>query len=419
MTAPPDTAGPDWSALPPLARKPRVALIGVSGYGRIYLQLVRELRDRGAVALVAAVVINADEEAAVVAELRAGGCAIHSDYAAMLQRHAGDVDLCLIPTGIPWHARMTIAALQAGMHVLVEKPLSGSLRDVAAIRAAERAAGRFVAVGYQDLSTPGTRWLKEQLLSGAIGRVRSVSALGLWPRPASYYARNGWAGRLEVDGVAVRDSPLNNAFGHFACLALFFSGDAPDAVAPAQAVEAELFRAHAIESFDTAVIRARAGRDVALWLGFTHACRELFNPELVIEGEAGRAVWNYEKNCAVLPAGGPARTHVLPGSIDTRRFMLARVLQRLADPAAAICTTAMAEPHAAFVGAVHAAAPVRTVPAELVDWFTPDGGGSPIPAVRGLAAAMRAAEPAQRLLREIGFPPGIPPADGTPQPSSP
>src|SRR5215216_5376465 len=76
----------------------RVALIGISGYGRIHLQLARECRERGEVQIVAATVINPAEEAENVAELVAHGCTIYSDYEKMLRDHAGRLDLCLIPT---------------------------------------------------------------------------------------------------------------------------------------------------------------------------------------------------------------------------------------------------------------------------------------------------------------------------------
>jgi hypothetical protein len=142
---------------------------------------------------------------------------------------------------------------------------------------------------------------------------------------------------------------------------------------------------------------------VDLWLGFTHACREVMNPEIVIEGSAGRAVWHYEEVCTVLPVGGPERSHRLPGSIDSRRVMFVQVLRHLQDAGAAICTAAMAEPHTAFIEAIHASAPVQPVSPDLIDWFTPAGGTSPVPAVRGLEAAMRAAAARHSLLREQGF----------------
>ena len=213
---------------------PRVALIGISGYGRIHLQLARECRDRGEIAIAAATVINPGEEAANVAELEAHGTKIYADYAEMLRAEAGRIDLCLIPTGIHWHARMTIAALRAGANVLVEKPLAGSRAEIDAVQREERAAGRFVAVGFQDLYEPGTNWLKAELLKGTIGEIESVRFLGIWPRNRSYFTRNDWAGRTHVDGVAVLDSPLNNAFGHFVMLSLYFASPQAQGAAAAE-----------------------------------------------------------------------------------------------------------------------------------------------------------------------------------------
>jgi predicted dehydrogenase len=90
---------------------------------------------------------------------------------------------------------MTIAALQSGANVLVEKPLAGSVAEVEAVNAAELKSQRFVAVGFQDLYEPGTAWLKSELLKGRIGEITSVRFLGLWPRRRSYFTRNDWAGR--------------------------------------------------------------------------------------------------------------------------------------------------------------------------------------------------------------------------------
>ena len=169
----------------------RVALIGVSGYGRIYLELARAAQARGRTRThCGGNFINPAEEPAIEAQLLQAGCRIYRDYEEMLRQEAGRLELCLIPTGIPWHARMTIAALQAGANVLVEKPLAGSLAEVASLRAAEQASGRFVAVGFQDIYSPVNRWLKQQLCAGAIGRLHTVRFLGLWPRPAAYFTRN-------------------------------------------------------------------------------------------------------------------------------------------------------------------------------------------------------------------------------------
>jgi Predicted dehydrogenases and related proteins len=380
----------------------RVALIGISGYGRIHLQLARECRARGEVAIVAATVINAEEEAENIAELRAHGCTIYSDYEEMLREQRGRIDLCLIPTGIHWHARMTISALRAGANVLVEKPLAGSMADVEAVRAVERETGRFVAVGFQDLYEPGTVWLKNELKNGVIGAVRSVRFLGIWPRGRGYFLRNEWAGRTQVNGVPVFDSPLNNAFGHFVMLSLYFASPTAEAAA-AVVKQAELFRAHRIESFDTAVVTSETADGVKLWFGVSHASRETEEPEIVIHGEKGTAGWRYEREAWWRDLNGGGDLRRLPDMTATRRSMMAAVLARMSDPAAPICGSEMASRHTAIIEAVHRSGAIREFPAKELNWVEDARQGSEVPEVNGLTIALRKAFETQQLLAQSGF----------------
>ena len=388
-------------------QRPQLALIGISGYGRVHLQLARECRERGEADIVAVTVINPQDEQENIAALQACGCAIFSDYHEMLRTFRGRIDLCLIPTGIHWHARMTIAALEAGANVLVEKPLAGSTVEIDAIRAAEHKAGRFVAVGFQDFYEPGTIWLQSELQRGAIGEIQSVRVLGLWPRDRAYFARNNWAGRLQVEGVPVFDSPLNNAFAHFVMLTLFFTG--ADREVPAITLDgAELFRAHAIESFDTCVVTARTARGARLWFGTSHACPETLEPEIRITGSAGEACWRYEAETWWRRPDGTTERRQLLDAYGARRAMITAALRRLSDPAIRICTTDMAGRHTALIEAVHRAAPIVSLPPERVRWTGRNGEASPIPDVPGLAVAMRRAFAEGKLLSECGFPVATP-----------
>jgi len=376
----------------------RVAIIGVSGYGRIHLQLARESRERNEIRITAAAIINPDEEAANIAELRGHGTEIFADYGEMLRAHAGRIDLCLIPTGIHWHARMTIAALEAGANVLVEKPLAGSLAEVEEVRLAEQRTGRFVAVGFQDFYEPGTTWLKQELDRGAIGDLTSVRFLGVWPRSRGYFTRNNWAGRLRVDGVPVMDSPLNNAFAHFVMLSLYFVGRDTLVLE-----DAELLRAHAIESFDTAVVRSRTGRGVKLWFGTSHACQETVEPEIIITGTRGEARWRYESEAWWRADGGEPVRRPLLDITGARREMFSAALRRLHDPAVPICTTELAGRHTAFIETIHRQARIGTVSAGEVTWSGTNGQASQIPDIRGLGAALRRSYQAEQSLAEGGF----------------
>jgi predicted dehydrogenase len=385
-----------------LSQPPRIAIIGVSGYGSIHLQLARESRERGEIRITAATIINAAEEAATVAELRGHGSEIFADYREMFRQHAGRIDLCLIPTGIHWHARMTIAALEAGANVLVEKPLASSLAEVEEIRRVEQRTGRFVAVGFQDLYEPGTRWLKDELQRGVIGDIWSVRFLGVWPRPRRYFTRNNWAGRLQVDGVPVMDSPLNNAFAHFVMLSLFFVGADTPAIAPT--IEGvELLRAHAIESFDTAVVRLRTARGVRLWFGASHACRETVEPEIVITGRHGEACWRYESEAWWRATNGDTIRHTVLDITGARRAMFRTTLQRLRDPAAPICTSELAGRHTALIESIHRVAHIGTVPAEEISWSGVNGEGMQVPEIKGMGEALRRSYVTEQSLAASGL----------------
>lgn len=343
----------------------RAAIIGISGYGQVHLGLAREAAVRG-LQLTAAVVINPADEAARVAGLRAAGCRLYDDYKTMLAAERGRLELCLIPTGIAWHSRMTVAALRAGANVLVEKPLAGSSAEITAIRAAAAAADRFVAVGFQDIYEPAAHSLKRRLLAGAIGRLREIRMLGLWPRPPEYFRRNTWSGRLRADGRPVLDSPLNNAFAHFVNLALFLAGTRFHEAAAATAVEGVLWRTNPIESFDTGVVRARTAAGVRLWFGASHACATTSEPELLLVGDAGRAHWRHEAECIIEPASGSVERFALPPTSASRSAMMRAVLDRLHDPRAFICTPALARPHTALIERLHTVAPIRPAPGESV-----------------------------------------------------
>jgi len=83
-------------------------------------------------------------------------------------------------------------------------------------------------VGFQDAYTQTTAKLKSRILAGEWGVIRSVRVIGAWPRPASYYQRNSWAGRIRVGESWVLDSPISNGLAHFLNLALYLAGPAPD-----------------------------------------------------------------------------------------------------------------------------------------------------------------------------------------------
>jgi len=388
---------------------PRLALIGVTGYASIYWQHVRQWIVAGVVQLKAAVVVNPADSSGALDAMRAHGTRIYSSYEGMFRAEAGEVDLCLIPTGIAWHARMTVAALDAGMNVLVEKPLAGSVEDVRAMREAEARSGRWVAVGFQDMYSEEALWLKNILCAGGIGTVHRVRMVGLWPRPVSYFTRNQWAGKLVADGAPVLDSPLNNAFAHFVNLCFFLAGGAPGVSAAVRPTRAHLWRAHSIESFDTAFVQGESTEQVKFEFFVSHAGPRLREPEIRIEGTSGVAEWHHGGPVALFPAGERPIIRPLAGNTETRRTMFGAVLGKLADPGRFVCTTAMAEKHTDFIVRLHRAATIQQISPAAVSWQVgSDGKDSSTPCIHGIDDAFRLlpslpADPTGGFLRRPGF----------------
>lgn len=385
------------------SERPRIGLIGVIGYARIYLDYLLPAHDAGKVELVATVVIPPHQELPIVSDLRQRGVLIFSSFEEMLGS-ALNLDLHFIPTGIHWHARMAIASLKADVNVLVEKPLAGSTADAEQVLRTERETGRWVAVGFQDIYAKETSLLKEELISGAIGRIRSVSMIGLWPRPVSYYTRNNWAGRLTIDGAAAMDSPLNNAFAHFINLALFLAGATEEASSVAEVTSAELYRAHEIESFDTAVVKAESDSGVRFWFGVSHACRELREPEIRIEGEEGSVEWRHEQSCTIRRSNGEIRRMALPNSMQVRQRMFDNVVGRLSDPSVTICNTRIALAHTKLIQAVHEHEPILRAPAKLIEMHKDPESDVEQYSIKGVEAAISRAFETSSTLAEIGFP---------------
>lgn len=340
----------------------RAAIVGVSGYGRWHLLMAMEQALLGRLQLVGATVINAQEQSGVCRRLDRYGVPTFGSCDEMLGALKGQVDLLMVPTAIQWHAPMTIAALRAGLHVLVEKPVAGTVQEVDAIIAAQAEASRLVAVGFQDLYVPATLDIKRRVLEGQIGTLRRVVVRGQWPRSSAYYGRNEWAGRLRVGEAWVLDSPVSNAFAHFLMMGLFWSGESLEAVAEIAEVEAELYRAANIESFDTACMRARTTRGIEILFYGSHAGAEEFPPEVQIIGDEGSIVWGYESFYTVVRGKRPVEVLPVPNQLDTRLTVLDAVMDRLEGKSSFIVEPALGREHTRLMNALHDFFPIHTVP---------------------------------------------------------
>ncbi|MAG13992.1 MAG: hypothetical protein CMN78_05295 [Spirochaetales bacterium] len=257
-----------------------IGLVGIAGYGESHLEAIERCEREGTAKLQAVAIRPGDSEPDRETVLRCNGVRIHRAVDEMLQLEKNSVQLICLPTGIPSHAELSIAALNAGYHVLCEKPAAGCYDDAVLMRAVSRDTGKFLAIGYQHIYSDAVQNLKKFALERELGRLLKTKALVLWPRDSAYYSRNHWAGRLVADEKKVFDSPAQNAAAHYLNVMLYIAGASPAASANPVEIYGENYRGQSIESADTQFLRVATDTGVDIFYTATHATSEHYGPEI-------------------------------------------------------------------------------------------------------------------------------------------
>lgn len=293
----------------------RVILVGVRGFGEVHAANIERLAGLGLVQLVAAVDPGVDLEPPTIY-----GADLYADLSDALAA-VGPVDVVVIAAPISEHFPLAETALSAGADVLLEKPPVAALEDFGRLLATEQRSGRVVQVGFQSLGSAGVPLL-ESGVSG-IGRVVTVSAVGAWARTVGYWSRSPWAGRRSLRGRAVVDGVATNALAHAVVTALAVAGCRTSE--DVESVETDLYRANAIDSDDTSVIRIRTvdGRQVTCALSL--CASEQREPLVHLQGTHGRATFGYTADRVEIEADGQtrveatSRTNLLENLLAHRR----------------------------------------------------------------------------------------------------
>jgi predicted dehydrogenase len=131
------------------------------------------------------------------------------------------VEAVVVATPHPAHAAVTVPALRAGAHALVEKPLASSLEDCDAMIAAARASGRTLAmISQRRLLEPALR-VRRAIDAGKLGRPVLGTATLLGWRSEEYYRSDPWRGSWDGEGGGV----LVNQAPHQIDILQWFMGD--------------------------------------------------------------------------------------------------------------------------------------------------------------------------------------------------
>lgn len=191
--------------------------------------------------------------------------------------------VCIVtPSGA--HLEPALQAIQAGKHLLVEKPLEISLDRVDAMLDAARAAGVRVEGVFQARFTEGARTLKAAIDAGRFGRLCLCSAYIKWHRSAQYYS--GWKGTLALDGGG---AVINQSI-HAVDLLQWFAG------MPAELFAWKTRRVHlGIEAEDTACATLKFADGALGTIEATTAAYPGWERRIEICGEFGSVALEDEK----------------------------------------------------------------------------------------------------------------------------
>lgn len=194
-------------------KKIAFAVVGCGHIGQRHATMVKRNNESHLVALVE---IDNSKTAALQAEFQVPVFSTLTDLLA--SGIAFDVANICTPNNL--HASLAIQALEAGHHVVVEKPMALSKADCEEVIFTSIRKNRSVFCVMQNRYSPPSVWLKEVVTSGILGKIYSVQINCYWNRDHRYYKPGSWKGFQETDG-----GTLFTQFSHFIDIMFWLFGD--------------------------------------------------------------------------------------------------------------------------------------------------------------------------------------------------
>ena len=205
------------------------------------------------------------------------GCAAEPDLGALLARDDVDVVSVCVPSGL--HAEVGVRAAEAGMHLVVEKPIEVSLAAADRLIGAARAAGVAMTVISQHRFNRGLVELRRLLDDGALGRLVLGEASTKWYRSQGYYDSAAWRGTWGLDGGSLMNQGI-----HYVDLLLWCMGPVTEVTA------LYATQTHQIEVEDTALAALRFSSGAVGTVVASTAVFPGFAQRLEITGTSGTVV---------------------------------------------------------------------------------------------------------------------------------
>lgn len=395
-----------------------VCLVGAAGYAGVHFSALMQQIDKGNMTLAGVAIRTPAKVPERIAELEKRGIPVFSDTADMFKSVGATCDIACLPTAIHTHVPLAVAAMEAGMHVFVEKPLCATVDEFAPLFSTQQKTGKWVAVGYQSAYGPNVLEMKRRITSGEFGALQSVRGVSCAPRATSYYHRNSWAGKVRDGEIWVLDSPYNNAFAHQLNLLCFFAGVGFDQSALFASVQAELYRARpTIENADIAAIRAVTDSGIPLLYLTAHAVEKTIPPRMELTAEKAKITWDYFSGSATID-WNDGRTETVSNEnmggvmAELTDHMYDMLAERVGNEKTFICTARMAAAQTVVMNGAHMSSPIVPIAnAYLQEHLEAENPDQPTPAADrifyspdGIMTLMEEAMKSGKLFSELHAP---------------
>lgn len=317
---------------------PTPVRFGVIGVGIIGRQHVERLQsDASPAALVALADANADAARSVADDYDVEAAASVEE---LLTREDIDAVVIAVPSG--FHADVTVAALDAGKHVFLEKPIEVTVEAADRIRAAEQRAGKILTIASQRRFAAENQFLKRLISEGKLGRITSATVeVPLW-RSQEYYDSGAWRGTWKLDGGGA----LMNQGVHLVDLTLWLLGEVEELYA-----HTGLLAHERIEVEDTVTVTARLTDGAQLTFHATTAAWGNLPIRMSLMGDAGSIVTEDER----IVRFRSRDEHEMPefGNVDIQLEQHLDFIEAIRTGRTPLVTSAEARAAVAFIEAVY------------------------------------------------------------------
>jgi len=135
------------------------------------------------------------------------GVPVYTDYKEMLSAQKPDLVAIATPSGL--HAQMAVDCLNAGAHLIIEKPIAMTMDGAALIAQAAEGTGQMVCNNLQNRFNPAVIALSEAVDAGRFGTLHSATLQLRWFRGEDYYQQAAWRGTRLLDGGAMMNQGIH------------------------------------------------------------------------------------------------------------------------------------------------------------------------------------------------------------------